>query len=350
MKNWLVLLVIVALGLVLGPLLAGNAGYVLVRIGGYRIEMTLVTLALLLLLVMIAISLGATLLRRLLRLPLLAGQARHRRRQFQLERREREGIMRLLAGDNRGAWALLRNASRHLPPLAQLVASDAARASGAEAEAQALLELLPRDEPLMRLALARRALDRDALADAAALLEAGNDYKDGTWLQLRQELASRQQDWAEVETCLKALRKLGYVDPQQAGQQAADIHRGQLLSLAEREGATAADSYFRRLPRSLRKAPAMLVTAAEAQLLAANERRGQALLAEALASADDDSLLERISGLPQLPAEALILDVKKLITKRGESAARLLLLAQLCERAGRSGEAANYRQQAARLG
>lgn len=350
MRKLLSLLLILAAGLVLGPLLAGNAGYVLVRMGGYRIEMTLVTLALLLLLVMIALSLGSLLLRRLLRLPLLAGQVRHRRRQFQLERREREGIMRWLAGDSRGAWALLRKASDHLPPLAQLVASDAARASGSSAEAQALLELLPREEPLMRLALARRALDLNALEDAAALLEAGNNYKDGTWLQLRQELASRQQDWNEVETCVQALRKLGYVDQQRAGLLAADVHRGQLLSLAEQQGAGAADSYFRRLPRNLRKAPAMLVTAAEAQLLAANERRGQALLAEALATADDDGLLERIGNLPQLPAEALILDVKKLITKRGESAARLLLLAQLCERAGRSGEAGNYRQQAARLG
>ena len=349
MKKLLLLLLILIAGLVLGPWLAGNAGYVLVRIAGYRIEMTLVTLALLLLLVMISISLSSLLLRRLLRLPLLAGQVRHRRRQFQLERREREGIMRLLAGDSRGAWALLRKASASLPPLAQLVASDAAQASGAPAEAQALRELLPRDEPLMRLALARRALDRDELEQAAALLEAGNNYKDGTWLQLRQELASRQQDWSEVETCLAALRKLGYIDSQQAGLQAADVHRGQLLALAEREGAGAAESYFRRLPRTLRKSAAMLITAAEAQLLAANAGRGQALLAAALAADIDDNLLERIAALPKLPAEALILDTKKLITKRGETVPRLLLLAQLCERAGRSGEAANYRQQAAHL-
>ena len=349
MKKWLLLLLILAAGLVLGPLLAGNAGYVLLRVGGYRIEMTLVTLALLLLLVMISISVGLMLLRRVWHLPLWAGQARRRRRQFQLERCEREGLLRLLAGDSRGAWKLLSKASHSLPPLAQLVASDAARASGAPAEAQALLDLLPRDEPLMRLALARRALDIDDLEDAAALLEAGNNYKDGTWLQLRQELARRQQDWDEVETCITALRKLGYVDRQQAGLLAADIHRGQLLNLAEHDGANAAERYFRRLPRSLRKSPAMLVTAAEAQLLAANNKRGQALLAEALAADGDEQLLEPIIKLPQFPAEALILDAKKLITKRGESASRLLLLARLCERAGRKGEAANYRQQAAHL-
>lgn len=346
MSRLILLLLVVLAGLIVGPLVAGHSGYVLIKIAGYSIEMTLISLLLLLVITVLITGLLIQLARRLWRLPLWAGGARQRRRQRRLKNIEQEGIMRLLAGDARGAWPVLKAAAALSPKLStRLLALECANRLGHHDDAQQLQNGVDDRQPMAALVLARIALDHGQLDEAARLLEQCRAPTDGSWLQLRHELAERLQQWSEVEQLLPALRKLGYVDKAGAGQQLYRLQAGQLQQLGQQQGADAVWRHYRRLPRAQRKAPELMVAAA-APLLAAGDERGQGLIIDALRNGGDERLLTVIAQLPGLPAEQLILEAKRLLKSRGDSAARLQFVADLCERAGRTTEAAGYRQQA----
>ena len=349
MSRLILLLLVVLAGLIVGPLVAGHSGYVLVKVAGYRIEMTVISLLLLLVIAVLAAGLVAQLCRRLWRLPLWAGGARQRRRQRRLKSMEQEGIMRLLAGDARGAWPALKAAAEQSPKLSsRLLAVDCALRLGHEQDGRRLLATVDEQQPLAALVLARIALDQGQLDEAARLLEQCRAPADASWLQLRYELAERQQQWSEVEQLLPQLRKLGYVDKADANAQLYRLQAGQLQQLGQQQGIDALWRHYRRLPRAQRKAPELMVAAA-APLVAAGDERGLGLLVDALRTGGNERLLAVIAELPGLPAEQLILEAKRLLKSRGESRPRLEFVAALCERAGRATEAAGYRQQAATL-
>ena len=346
MSRLILLLLVVLAGLIAGPLVAGHSGYVLVKVAGYSIEMTVISLLLLLVIVVLVAGLAAQLVRRLLRLPLWAGGARQRRRQRRLKNMEQEGIMRLLAGDARGAWPVLKAAAAQSPKLStRLLALDCANRLGFDDDARQLHDGIDDQQPMTALVLASIALDRGQLDEATRLLEQCRAPADGSWLQLRHELAERQQQWAEVEQLVPALRKLGYVDKAGASQQLYRVQAGQLQQLGQQQGAEAVWHHYRRLPRAQRKAAELMVAAA-GPLVAAGDERGLGLLVDALRSGGDERLLTVIAQLPGLPAEQLSLEAKRRLKSRGDTPARLQFVADLCERAGRTTEAAGYRQQA----
>lgn len=347
MSRLLLLVIVLLLGLVVGPMIAGSPGYVLVRAGGQTIEMTLVTLVVMVvagIVLLWALEIG---LRALLRFPSWAGHWRERRRVQRRRQREENGVLRLLAGDAEGCWRDLGGVSGQSRRLAVRVAAIvAARQLGKHDEADALEASLPEDAAPAWLVLARTALVQDDVAFAARYLEKIEArQRDTTYALLEEAIARRSGNWQRLAEMLPQLKRTKAVTGEALSELQLQVHEAEIRARTSKEGAQAGMAYLRQLPRQWRHEPALLVAAA-APLAAQGDANATKALGEAIRSTDDPAILERIAALPHLPAEALILDAKKALKAKGESPQRLNLLAVLCQQAGREGEARAFRQQA----
>ncbi len=250
--RWVLLLIVVAALAAAGwHWIAVDPGYVLVRLRGWRVETTLVTAVLLLLLLWFVI----TLLWRLVHWPFGAVTRRHRRTS---RKRFTEGMLALAEGRHAEAERALGRAARHAPlrgPALLATSEAAARRGDMPAALQALdrtVTVAPQAARVQRASLLRRdgrAGDAVTLlaseADAGALSPAG-------WREL--VLAALDcHDARRARASLEPLRKSGAMDPKTF---ATVQNRVLVLALQQAVDAAALDAMWSELPRAQRRVPA----------------------------------------------------------------------------------------------
>lgn len=269
MLRYLLLLLVTAAALISGPLLAGNKGYVLIAIGQYTIEMTVISACLLAVALYVLLLITESVLSRLFG---LRGATRRwvlRRRQHKTGLQLGNGLQALLEGRHAQAEKLLLASSAHgdEQSIRLLAAALAAHAQGASDRRDDYLQQVEESAPKLArgLSLTRARLqqaqgDHDAAKQQlqARLAETPDDP------QLLAQLAAlglASQDWPLLDSLLPRLAqrriasKLGQVREQlypallEAGAEdvATLTQRWEQLPKASRQQPEVAASYVNRL-------------------------------------------------------------------------------------------------------
>lgn len=269
MLRYLLLLLVTAAALIAGPLLAGNKGYVLIAIGQYTIEMTVISACLLAVGLYVLLLITESLLSRLFG---LRGATRRwvlRRRQHKSGLQLGNGLQALLEGRHAQAEKLLLASSAHgdEQSIRLLAAALAAHAQGASDRRDDYLQQVEESAPKLArgLSLTRARLqqaqgDHDAAKQQlqARLAQTPDDP------QLLAQLAAHclaSQDWPLLDSLLPRLaqrriaNKLGQVGEQlypallEAGAEdvATLTRRWEQLPKANRQQPEVVASYVNRL-------------------------------------------------------------------------------------------------------
>ncbi len=221
----LLLIILVAVGLVaaafIAPKLAEDPGYVMIDIGQWRIEMSLLALAGGVLLAWI----GFSLLSLLIRLPSrVLGRARERRSRRQLEK----GFLALTEGDWQQAERLLQKSLRYRGSTAgYLAAARAAQGQGDRDGRDRMLALADgrfgRRHFVTGLARARLLIGEGRIEEAVPVLEDLHLRKPKHTGVLRLLLESYQDlgRWRDIRLLTPSLRRAEVVDRDRAEQLAA---------------------------------------------------------------------------------------------------------------------------------
>ncbi|MCW3474602.1 heme biosynthesis HemY N-terminal domain-containing protein [Limobrevibacterium gyesilva] len=316
---------------------AGLPGHVAATVGGYTFEASTPVAAIALAVLVLVLYLLLRLLGTLVTLPRRWRRWRERRRRERGDAAVTRTLVALAAADAGEARRQAQRARALLgdTPQTLLLAAEAARLAGSEAEAEALYHQLAAGEDaaflglrgLFRLAIARE--DWSAAADLARRAEAA--HPGNAWLrEERTMLAVRVGDWTQ------ALALAGPDAPHAAYVTAAAesaIDPAQALKLARRAWkdnpafTPAALAYAKRLRQSGREGRAQEVLR-ETWKLAPNPEMAESALAATSDKMARMQLAERlVQGAPDHPESRLLL-------------ARVALEAGLTGEARRHGEAA----------
>lgn len=248
----LLVLLTLALGAWLAPLLLQHPGHVSLRLASWQIDTTVVVLVAAVLLTWLTLSVCLALFR-------LPGKwwraARRERAQRQLEK----GFLALTEGDWQRAETALRQSLDYRPSTAGfLAAARAAQGRSDEAARERWLQLADRRfgrrHFVTQLARARMALQTGNLDQAIEVLEDLHLRKrrhPGV-LQLLLQAYQEAGRWHELRMLTPALRKAGIVDRQRAEELAALAATRQIGQSRDTE---ALSKSWRQIGRTLRKAP-----------------------------------------------------------------------------------------------
>lgn len=245
----LAVLAVIALVGVLAPPLMENPGRVVIDVGQWRLEMSVLVLAGLILGVWISLSV----LLGLLRLP---GRAVRKARAARSRRQLESGFLALAEGDWRQAERHLQRALPHRPSTAGYLA--AARAAEGQADAEGRDRWLAladgrfgRRHFATGLARARMLLSEGRASDAIPLLEALHLKKQSHQGVLRLLLQAYQDAgaWRDLRLLTPALYKAEIVDAQRRDELA--VHAG-ARELEQSEHVAALEDVWRAMPRKQR--------------------------------------------------------------------------------------------------
>ncbi|WP_088331436.1 heme biosynthesis HemY N-terminal domain-containing protein [Lacimicrobium sp. SS2-24] len=271
MIRLLVLLALLTAGLVVGPFLIGHKGYVLIALGHWTIEMSVISLGLMVFAAIIGFLLLEWLVKRLLTLATGSRQwlgswgERRRRKAFS------QGLIALEENDLGEAQRQLAKVdSDHFSGLDLLLAAQAAmRAGQLETAKQKWTQALTYSSCALaaRLHLTELALGQNNPKQALSLLNELDDKHQNhpQVAALWSRALADAGKWQVLREKLRTWKKL-------LGREATEkwmlrAARGILAEVASKEGANQLKAYWQKLPRSVRQDPAYQAAYIE-QLLA----------------------------------------------------------------------------------
>lgn len=283
MRRLLWLLLAAAAGVLVASLVAGQAGYVLLAWGEWRVEIRSLLVALLLV--------GGVFLALhwLLGSAARARQALWRRAvQRRLRRREQaesdlaDGVLAVLEGRYPQAEKLLQRSRRAAaaPVLQALVLAHLAKLRGDSARREREFAAARAAAPQARLAItqlqAQAQLDAGDTAAAALTLKAAAEHGSPRLLELEARLARARGDWQAVQDLLPRLRRAGLIDTARAAGEEISIACARLAH------SEVPDLLWQQLSRRLRRDTAVRLAYALALRRVGQDDTAQDLLGELL--------------------------------------------------------------------
>lgn len=292
MKRLLILLAILAAVVAaawLAPLLVENPGYVLIDLGPWRLEMSVLVLVALVAAVWITLSLASGLLR-------LPGRSLKRIREARTRRHLDQGLLAMTEGDwERAEKSLSRALAGRSSTAGYLAAARAAQGQAAPERRDAWLKLADRRfgrrHFITGLARARLLAAEGRLTEAVPLLEELHLKKrrhPGV-LRLLSRAYQDEGRWRDLRLLVPAMRRAGLLDTERAES---------LVSLAaarELDGATDGDTLAAAhvaLGRRLRRQEEVVAAFARRALELDRPELAEAELRRAIADTFDPKLLE----------------------------------------------------------
>ncbi|KFZ30770.1 hypothetical protein IDSA_09655 [Pseudidiomarina salinarum] len=256
MKTALILVLLLAAGLLLGPLWSGNTGYVLIAIGHLTIETSLVAAAIFLVIAVILLRFILGLIMRLVRSTRWGVRWFGKRRQAKAQQAFDDGVRQLLNGDYRAASAAF-NRSWQLDhhAVTAMLAGYAAQHIGELGQAR---DWLARSEQADKLQLSETLMTLRAEPEQAArrteLLEKlTKEYpQHPQLLRLAIDAYVRLHRWQEVLRLLPAAERLQLFNTTEYQQLVERAHH-QLMLEAGRSGSDQLHQYWRGLSREQRR-------------------------------------------------------------------------------------------------
>ncbi|WP_026958215.1 heme biosynthesis HemY N-terminal domain-containing protein [Aliagarivorans taiwanensis] len=332
----LILLCLLALGLALGPQLAGNKGYVLIAFNDYTIEMSVTSAIFFLFILFCALVFSLWLLRIIWLSISRSGNWWGRQRRHRAQSHTQQGLMAMMKGDYQHAEKLVSKAAQHseLPALNYLTAAEAAANQGQQSKRDAYLEkasqLGDSDEAVL-LTQARLQLQQgDHQAALGSLQQLPQSTIDSAsakrlLLQIYPELAM----WQQYLDILPSAHKLHLIDSEQLNAERKRSYQALFDALATNDGADKVADYWNRMPRKQKKDALIAATATRALIKAGDSNGAYQLIGSLLTSSADSLLFEVASELELEDPYPLIQQLAKLEKRCGDYPPLLLALAKL---------------------
>ncbi len=319
MIRTLLLFLLLGGAMVMGPLVAGNKGYVLIALGEYTIEMSVVSAALFGVLLYVLLLLVENLLGRLFSLHSRTRMWLHHRRRRQGQQQTLAGALALAEGRFEQAEALmLKGAGESEQPLLNYIsAAEAAEAQGESERRDRYLQQAEEEHPNARLALglirARSQLRRNELIAAEqTLLTLQADYpQHRTVLTLLKECLLSRSQWSSLLSLLPQLQKLKLITAAEFSALQKQIYPALFAEKGNTLGKEGVLALWRELPKSLRHEPELLDALIQQLITMGAEADAEELLLESLRKHFQPALLPLAAKL-QHPGTALTQLVEKL--------------------------------------
>ncbi len=286
----ILLLVLAAAGLVLGPLLADHQGYVLITLGNYTVEMSVVSAVLVAVIFYFALLLLENLLGRLFSLGNRTRGWLSRRRQRKARHQTLDGLVALAEGHYREAERLMIKGARNTetPLINYLTAAEAAQAQGQDEKRDDYLRQAEAEHPKAELAVglirARLQLRQGQAAEAEAILsQLRESHPQNLMVQsLLKECYVALGRWSELLDMLPSLHKHKLI----GGEELAELQqRGYAAQFAEQGhqlGSEGLLDLWRELPRARRQDPQLLAALCQQLLQLKATEQAESLLQDAL--------------------------------------------------------------------
>ncbi|TCI02636.1 tetratricopeptide repeat protein [Corallincola luteus] len=356
MSKLIILIVIAAAGLILGPGLAGNKGYVLFALGHTTIEMTAVTFSLLLTVALLSIWLIEWLLKRTINATrqareLISGRRRRQSRQF-----TRSGLLALMSGEWANAEKLMTKGAKGaaLPVINYLGAAEAAQAQNLVERRDEYLKLAHRkqgDNPLaVALTQARLQIQQGQKEQALATLSSiQREYPDSPHaVMLLKDLYLQLEDWANLLDLLTPLRQSKRMPSAELDALERQAQQGYFAQLGSHQSGQGLQEHWQSLSRKLRHDPTITASYVSQMLRCGEDDEVQPILIKALRKQVDGALLDLVVKLKAEP-EALLLEAKHWLKGQTENPHLLATLGQLSLKAKRLEDAKTYLEKSLRL-
>ena len=324
------LLVVIGAAMVCGPLLAGNKGYVLIAIGDYTIEMTVISAGIL---ALVLYGLLWGLERLLLRLFHVRNATRHwfaERRRRKARERTLAGTLALAEGQFKQAETLMRKSAPDSDQalLNYLSAAEAAEAQGQSERRDAYLQQAAEQHPRATLAVslirARLLLRQQQFAEAETLLQSLDQAhpQHPVIQQLLKECYLALGHWSQLLALLPQLSKRKQLDADELQRLQQQIYPPLFAERATNAGSEGVMALWQELPRALRQDATTQAAAASALIGLDAEPQAQEILLDGLRRQLAAPLLAVVPQL-QRPAPKLLAQLRK-AEQSAEASADLL--------------------------
>ena len=323
----LFLMSVLLAGLIAGPYLSGNQGYVRIETAETIYEMSLTMLIILFLAGLAIIYSIEWVITRFLRLSNNTYSWFSRRKRTKAQRQTLEGLMKMNEGDYAKAEKLIGKNAKHAdePILNLIKAAEAAQQRGDEFSANRYLinatELAGTDNLLVEIARTRILLQQNKLPAARSsvdsLLEMAGRNKEV--LKLAVEIYRRSKAYQALDNILSIVENAGIYPLEQFSDLKQEIENGLLDEKMNEEGIDGLLSWWESQPRSRRNDPDLKVALIQRLIDCNDQESAYELTLEAVKKSSDDAplpngLCKQINRLQPVDNSKLI----KLLEKRSK--------------------------------
>ncbi|MDP2714123.1 heme biosynthesis HemY N-terminal domain-containing protein [Rheinheimera sp.] len=312
MIRWLLLILVLATAMLLGPSLVNNPGYIKIILAGRVFEFTALGLVVILVLSAVALWLVSVLLRKLLRLQHVSFNFLRWRRQ----RKAQQAFELGLQAYAKQQWQL---ASAHLAKAAaddfmhnekHLLAAYAAFYAGNTDQANRHVAALPAADNSSCFVQADLLLQQGQAAQACVLLaeQVNADTEDKGLGQLYLYALQQAGQWQQLLQMVPAALKQQWFDKDKWRRQRFNIYPAAVSQLSQQQRFDEAAAYWQNLPAKERKS-----TAANIGLAWAQAQNGQSEAAEKLllSNLQLEELPLTLAFLRQIPLGKSVLKLRK---------------------------------------
>ena len=351
-KLFLLIAVLIA-GVIVGPMLAGNQGYVLISAAHQTLEMSVTTFIILWVALLGVFFLLENLLKRLFSISSATSGWFSTRKTKKARRLTNEGFMKVIEGDWKQAEKLVVKGAKNsdTPVLNYLAAATAAQEQhNTNLRDEYLQHAANLDEKNLGVALTRAKLefaDKQYEQALATLQGLRHDNPNNTiLLNLLKDCYLQLNDWQPLLTLLPSLEKSGLVTAEEGALLEQQAQCGLMTHLAQQKGTEGLLTYWSDLSRKQRQ-QVPLITHFVAQMTTLNaDNQAFTVLKEALKKNNDNTLIAQLSELQLDDTHPAIVLLEGLVRNDKQNAIAHSALAQLLIREQKWTEAKTHLEQA----
>jgi HemY protein len=350
------ILIFLALGGAAGWLLSLDAGYVLLKYNDWVLETSLIIAVSALLLILVLFYTSLRLILNLLTPGGRLGRWLGGRRQRSVELQTHLGMLAYLEGNwDRAVRLLSRSADKsNTPQLNYLIAARASQASGEVKQSQDYLDAAQQDAGKANIAIAltqaELQMQSGKLEESLATLTRIKKQapKHVLVIALLQKLYQQLGDWQALAKLLPEIEKYQVVDGERLSELQQDTYR-HWLQVSARDGDQALIQIWSKVPKQLKRQPAILKAYAEALKSAGNQAEAEKALRIYLKKDWDNDLVVLFGELRgNDPGKQLIL-AESWLRERPNNASLFLCLGRLALMNNQNEKAKEYLQASVKL-
>ncbi|MGF1686906.1 tetratricopeptide repeat protein [Photobacterium japonica] len=352
------LLLVVALiaGVVAGPMLAGNQGYVLISAANQTLEMSLTTLILLVVVLFGAFFLLETLLKRLFSLSSSTRGWFSGRKARKARQQTSVGLMKVIEGDWKQAEKLVVKSAKHsdTPLLNYLAAAEAAQGQGNASQRDEYLKLAADiDGQSLAVALTRAKLQfrqQQYEQAVATLQDIQHDHsRNPVLLSLLKECYIKLEDWKPLLASLPQLEKAGVLSAEASFELALKAECGIMHHMAKHQGTEGLMGYWNSLSRKEKQRPELIACFVRLMSQHHADNEAYTVLRDALKKNSDESLIALVPALNLPDNHPAIVRLQELLRYDSSNPSTHSALGQLFMREGKWEDAKQHLEKAIAL-
>ncbi|WP_188008968.1 heme biosynthesis HemY N-terminal domain-containing protein [Grimontia hollisae] len=350
-----ILLLVIALiaGLVVGPDLAGNQGYVLISAANQTIEMSVSTLVILVVFAFAALFILEWLIRKLFSLSSSTRGWFSGRKNKKARALTNEGLLKLLEGDWKQSEKLLLKGVNHsdAPLLNYLAAAEAAQGRGDIDNRDRYLQQAA-DFGIDNLATAltraklqyRQGQYEEALASLQGLVDA--NPRNPVLLSLLKDTYLKLQDWQALLRLMPSLKRVKAVSEAEAERLELKAECGLMAHIATQKGSDGLLAHWNSLSRSARQQPKLIGCLVKQLIARKADSEAYIILRENLKKHPDESLISLVPELSLPDYHPAILKLQDVLRYNENNPVTHSALGQLYFREGKWAEARTHFEKA----